>query len=75
MAFIIHKAMVEGQRSEGGSFGKGKRFQGLMSVCIFYESLITFSQAIQSDCSSGHTHSKECSGCNKAIMAAFIVQC
>lgn len=28
MAFIIHKAMVEGQRSEGVSFGKGKRFQG-----------------------------------------------
>ncbi len=56
-----------------GALEKVKDFRVIMSVCIFHESLIIFSQAIESDCSSGHTHSKECSGCNKAIITAFIV--
>lgn len=56
-----------------GALEKVKDFRVIMSVCIFHKSLIIFSQAIESDCSSGHTHSKKCSGCNKAIMTAFIV--
>lgn len=56
-----------------GALEKVKDFRVIMSVCILHESLITFSQAIESDCSSGHTHSKECPGCNKPIMTAFIV--
>lgn len=56
-----------------GALEKVKYFRVIMSICIFHESLITFSQAIERDCSSGHTHSKECSGCNKAVMTAFIV--
>ncbi len=56
-----------------GALEKVKDFRVIMSVCIFHESLIIFSQAIESDCSSRHTHRKECSGCNKAIITAFIV--